>query len=280
MNQEFNLVKGVESCKKAKDLGADLVLFPEMWNIGYAGCPFDQAGRSRWEQAAINKESSFFQQYIELARSLQIYIALTYLEIHQPKPRNTVSIISPQGTVILDYSKIYICNFGTEELTKEAPDYAAVGCDYNCTPGNSFATCSIETDEGAVSVGTMICADREFPEAASQLMHEGAEIILVPNSCTWDDLRRAQLRVRAFDNLVGIAMTNYPAPNDNGHSSAYHCVAWNRDGITRDPLVVELGEEEAIGLATFNIDEIRAFREMERWRVDYLHQGGPSSQRP
>jgi predicted amidohydrolase len=272
MNQEINLQKGIECCEKAKDLGADLVLFPEMWNIGYAGCPFDEEGRIKWENAAIDRESVFFRRYVEAARSLRINIALTYLEKWKPKPRDTVSIINSRGEVALNYSKVYICNFGMEELAKESPDYEAVGCDYNCTPGVSFDVCTLETGQGSVSMGAMICADREFPEPASRLALGGAEIILVPNACTWDELRSAQLRVRAFDNFVGIAMTNYPAPIDNGHSSAYHCAAWDSAGKSRDTLIIEAGEEEGIFLATFDVDEIRRFREMERWRVDYRNQ--------
>ena len=30
-----SLNKGIEACKKAKDLHADIAVFPEMWNIGY-----------------------------------------------------------------------------------------------------------------------------------------------------------------------------------------------------------------------------------------------------
>ncbi len=269
MDQAFNLQKGIEYCKKACDLGADLALFPEMWNIGYAPCPFDTEGRASWENAAITRESDFFQSYIELAQSLQMHIAITYLEQHRPKPKNTVSIINPKGEVILNYSKVYICNEGTEELAKESPNLEAIGPDYNCTPGNSFPVCTLETQEGSVAVGTMICADREFPEPASRLMLNGAEIILVPNACTWDYPRRAQLIVRAFDNLVGIAMTNYPSPHDNGHSSAYHCAQWDSTGKPRDTLIIESGEAEGIYLATFDVDEIRHFREMEKWRLDY-----------
>jgi len=43
-DQAANLAKGLEWCKKAKDLKADIALFPEMWNIGYT--PFD---RLVWE---------------------------------------------------------------------------------------------------------------------------------------------------------------------------------------------------------------------------------------
>jgi predicted amidohydrolase len=34
-NQQANLAKGEDFCRYAKRMGADLALFPEMWNIGY-----------------------------------------------------------------------------------------------------------------------------------------------------------------------------------------------------------------------------------------------------
>ena len=34
-DQNANLAKGLQYCRMAKQLGADIALFPEMWNIGY-----------------------------------------------------------------------------------------------------------------------------------------------------------------------------------------------------------------------------------------------------
>ena len=34
-NLEENLEKGVQACRQAKKLGADVALFPEMWSNGY-----------------------------------------------------------------------------------------------------------------------------------------------------------------------------------------------------------------------------------------------------
>ena len=34
-DQEANLLKGDKACREAAGLGADVALFPEMWNVGY-----------------------------------------------------------------------------------------------------------------------------------------------------------------------------------------------------------------------------------------------------
>ena len=194
-------------------------------------------------------------------------IAVTYLEAHQPKPRNSVSIIDQSGALILNYSKVFLCDFGIEELSKPNPNPAEIGCDINCCPGDSFDVCTLTNAEGELRVGAMICADREFPEAATQLMLQGAELIVVPNACTWDEIRNAGLKTRAFENLVGIAMANYPGVNF-GNSQALTCVAW-RDGQPQETVMAKAGEQEELLLARFDIDEIRKFRSAESWRMDH-----------
>ena len=49
---EGNLQKGLEGCRKAKAMGADIALFPEMWSNGYGtpsfwGLPPLKTGRNR-----------------------------------------------------------------------------------------------------------------------------------------------------------------------------------------------------------------------------------------
>ena len=265
-----NLEKGIRSCREAKTRGADLVVFPELWNIGSTPCPLDAIGRQAWEALAIDQESHFFRGFAALARELNLNIALTYLEKHAAKPRNTVSIINGRGEIVLNYSKRFICNFGLEELLRPNPNLynTDIGCDFNCDPGDSFDVCTLAGKEGEANVGAMICADREFPEAATDLMIKGAEIIAVPNSCTWDKTRSSLLEARAFENLLAIGMANYPAPMTNGHSQAYTGVAW-KCGVLAETLLVEAGEEEGIVLAEIDLGAIRDFRREESWRMRY-----------
>jgi len=266
--QDKNLEKGIQYCRQAKARGADLAVFPELWNIGFASCPVDTSGKQAWEASAIDQKSQFFQGFIALARELDLNIAPTYLEKHSSKPRNTVSIINGHGEVVLNYSKKFICNFGLEELQKPHPNVDDIGCDFNCDPGEDFSVCTLTGKEGEVTVGAMICADREFPEAGTALMLKGAEIIVVPNSCHWDKLRSSLLEARAFENQLAIAMANYPAPKTNGHSQAYTCVAW-RNGVPKETLLVEAGENEEIVFAEIDVGTIRDFRKEESWRTEY-----------
>src|SRR5215469_667959 len=115
MDQSRNLEKGLKCCRDAKLMGADLVVFPELWNIGFAQCPIDVTGRQLWTTSAIDRHGDFFRSFVDLAQELDLNVAITYLEAHMPKPRNTVSIINHRGEVVLNYSKVFICDFGQDE---------------------------------------------------------------------------------------------------------------------------------------------------------------------
>lgn len=268
---EANLELGKKACIEAKEkFDPDLVLFPEMWSIGFAKCPVGENGMREWEALAITKKHEFYQGFVELAKSLSLNIAITYLEaVDGEKPKNSVSIINPKGETILDYSKTQICNFGFEELEKESPDIDELGCDFNCSAGKTYDVCSIETSLGHVKVGAMICADREFPEVSTKLFNNGAEIIVVPNSCNFCPLRGAQLRSRAFEILGGVALVNHPSPRNNGNSCAYDCLIWNEDGSYRDNTVIKAGSSEGLYLAEFDLEAIRRFRHEEEWRMKH-----------
>ena len=186
-----------------------------------------------------------------LAQELGLAIAIAFLEKWDGAPRNSVSLIDRRGEIVLTYAKVQTCDFDEPEAS--------------CTPDDSFPVCELDTEKGAVKVGAMICHDREFPEIARILMLEGAELILTPNSCELETNRLGQFRARAFENMVGVAMANYAAPQENGHSVAFDGVACDADGNARDTLVVEAGESEGIYLATFDVDEIREYCSREVW---------------
>lgn len=257
-SQSDNLKKGLAFCRRAKEMGADIALFPEMWNTGY--CIADDVDER--SQSAITMDSLYINEFKNLAKELNMAIAITYLEKHAPHPRNTVSVIDRFGNIILTYSKVHTCDFGEERVL---------------SAGDAFYVADLKTKSGTVKIGTMICYDREFPESARILMLKGAEIILVPNACPMEINRLSQLRTRAFENMIGIATANYACgqPDCNGHSSAYDGIAYGDIGggteASRDTLIIEAGEMEGVYLATFPMDKIRTYRESEVHGNAYRH---------
>lgn len=250
-DQQANQAKGEAFCRRASEMGADVALFPEMWNVGYTFYDSAQPGaRERREARAVSRDDGFVTHFRALARKLEMAIALTYLERWDGAPRNSVSLIDRRGEIVLTYAKVHTCDFDKE---------AAL------TPGDDFYVCTLDTGKGEVKIGAMICFDREFPESARLLMLKGAELILTPNACELEANRIGQFRARAYENMVGVAMTNYAAPQENGHSVAFDAVAFDENEKAVDTLIVEAGESEGVYLAEFDMDRIRKYREHEVW---------------
>ena len=244
---EGNLQKGVHYCRKSKEMGADIALFPEMWSNGY-NMPEDT---EELKASAVSADSDFVNTFGRLANELNMAIGITFLEKYVPSPRNTLCLFDRFGNNVLTYAKIHTCDFDDE-------------C--RLTAGNDFFAVDLDTEKGLVKIGAMICYDREFPESARILMLKGAEIILVPNACPMEINRISQLRARAYENMVGIATVNYPKgkPDCNGHSTAFDGIAYKpTDSESRDTLIIEAGDEEGIIIAELQIDEIRADRRRE-----------------
>jgi len=252
VDQASNLSKGEAFCRQAKTMGADIALFPEMWNVGYnMPDPARPDERRTWQEQAVSSDGPFVRHFQALAQELEMAIAITYLEKWDgAPPRNALSLIDRRGDLALTYAKVHTCDWDHEGAL---------------TPGDDFLVCTLDTAAGPVKVGAMICFDREFPESARILMLKGAELILTPNACELETHRLGQFRARADENMVGVAMANYAAPQENGHSVAYSPVAFDANGRPRDTLIVEAGESEGVYLATFDLDEIRVWREQEAW---------------
>ena len=71
------LRKGAAAFSRARALGADLALFPEMWSNGYA---ITARPAARWLAQAVPAGGPFVQSFAALAGQLQMAIAVTFLE--------------------------------------------------------------------------------------------------------------------------------------------------------------------------------------------------------
>ena len=241
---EQNLQKGMEACRKAKELGAEIALFPEMWNNGYR--IYDRPAE-QWKKEAIDVDGAFISAFGSLAKELEMAIGITLLEKTQGKPRNSMVLFDRFGNRLFTYAKVHTCDFSVEE---------------NLAAGEDFYVADLDTAQGKIKVGAMICYDREFPESARILMLKGAELILVPNACPMEINRLSQLRGRAYENMVAIATCNYPAsvPDCNGGSSVFDGVAYlpELEG-SRDTCILQAGKEEGVYLAALDVAQLRRY---------------------
>lgn len=254
---ERNLAKGMAACRTAKQRGADIALFPEMWSNGYR-IPED-LGELR--DLAVDGNGEFVQAFGELARELDMAIGITLLERFEPLPRNTIVLFDRHGSEALRYSKVHTCDFSDEA---------------RLTPGDVFRTADLDTRVGTVRTGAMICFDREFPESARLLMLQGAEVILAPNACPMEINRLSCLRTRAYENMVAIATCNYPAPHPdcNGRSTVFDGVPWvDGEPGSRDMCVFEAPEGEGICTASVDLEVLRAHRTHDVMGDAYRHPG-------
>jgi predicted amidohydrolase len=254
VDQDANRLKGERYCRQAREMGADIALFPEMWNVGYQlPDPAHPEERLAWQERAVDIHGEFVQSFCRLSRELDIAIGLTYLEKWQPAPRNTISLIDRHGQIRLTYAKVHTCDWDSE---------AAL------TPGDAFHVCELDTAAGLVRVGAMICFDREFPESARLLMLQGAELILTPNACELEANRLGQYRARAYENMLAVAMANYAIPQENGRSVAFDGIAFDETG-SRDTCLVQADGREGIFIAELDLDRLRTYRQNEVWGNAY-----------
>lgn len=237
---------------EAKDAGAEVVVFPEMYSNGCAAPEArDPLALERWGSSAHRPDGSYVKQLREAAKTHRMHVVATFLEAADPKPFNSALLIDSSGHTVLHHRKVYICDFDPD-----SPDAA-------CDRGKGFSIGEIQTSVGSAKIGLMICMDREYPEAARSLSSKGAEIALVPNCCilaTDDvsgDVRIAQARGRAFETVMGIAVANYPAPECDGHSFA------------ADPtgaVVAMADNSPGLILAPFDLSLIRKARTEDHFR--------------
>ncbi|MEC0201809.1 carbon-nitrogen hydrolase family protein [Paenibacillus lautus] len=254
-DQKLNTEIGLRYVKKAKDLGADIVLFPECWITAYAfpdivetKLPEEEIENhpdfKAWYEAALDENSTALKAFQEIAEELSIGIVITGFTKGVKRPQNSAFVIDRNGEILLKYSKVHTCDFDTERMLE---------------PGTEFKVCDFD----GVKIGVMICYDREYPESARVLMLKGAEIILVPNDCGTMEPRLQALSTRAYENMVGIAMANPPGENA-GCSCAYSPIMWDLDGKSVDNTIMLADNvSEGVFIAKFHLDEIRKYRNQE-----------------
>jgi NAD+ synthase (glutamine-hydrolysing) len=250
---------------KARDLGADLVCFPELAVTGYP--PEDLLLRRRF----VDENLTVARQ---LAAEAQDIVAI-YGFVDADVDIYNAAAIAAGGKIVDVYHKHYLPNYGVFDEDR----YFA--------PGNDLVLLRF----GDVVVGPTICEDIWQPgPPATDLALAGAQLIANISASPFhvgkDREREQMLRVRAQDNSCFVALCNAVGGQDellfDGNS-----VVIDDDGevVARAPgfeealLVVDVDPAAAIGRRLRDLRRRSLAREREELRPKAIELAPPRAQR-
>ncbi len=167
--------------------GADLVLLPEIWNVGY----FDFDG---YEAGAEALDGPTVSRMADAARSAGTWLlAGSIVERDGGRLYNTAVLLDRTGKVAGTYRKMHLFGYGSRE-----PEIL--------TRGERLGV--VDTEFGRVGIST--CYDLRFPELYRAMLDAGARMFLVPSAWpyprveAWEVLNRA----RALENQCWLISAN------------------------------------------------------------------------
>jgi len=181
--------------------GADLILLPELWNIGFM--TFD-----RYRSEAETQEGPTLTLLCTLARELSCHLHTgSIVEKRGDRFYNSSFLLDPRGEIRGGYQKIHLFTYQSQEAEI-------------LTPGTSITV--IPTEFGNFGLAT--CYDLRFPELFRKMLDQGVEFFLIASAWPAPRLEHWLLlnRTRALENLSCLISSNSVGMNRGtqfiGHS--------------------------------------------------------------
>src|SRR5436190_7094149 len=189
-----NLRKVCDFSARAKEVGAELIVFPEMTDTGYS--------MSVIQKHAGHWKSGFIPGLQEIASKLSVAIVSGVSERDESSIYNSQILIDAKGDMIAKYRKTHLYAVAPVE-------------EQTCfTAGNAFASFAF----GDLRFGFSICYDLRFPEMFRKLASEqnvGAFVI----SSAWpfprDEHFRVLAQARAIENQSYMIASNRIGKDDD-----------------------------------------------------------------
>jgi predicted amidohydrolase len=181
--------------------GADLILLPELWNIGFMS--FDH-----YRNEAETQEGPTLTLLRTLARELFCHLHTgSFVEKRGERLYNSSFLLDPKGEILGSYQKIHLFTHQSQEAEI-------------LTPGTSITV--VPTEFGSFGLAT--CYDLRFPELFRKMLDQGAEFFLISSAWPSPRLEHWLLlnRTRALENLSCLISSNCVGVNRGvqfvGHS--------------------------------------------------------------
>ena len=250
LDVEANLRTIDDAAKRAADAGADLLLTPELFPVGYAPLRV----RAELDPAKL---PAIRERLADIARRNRIGMVYSlpaeaggYNSAGSPDWYISATLIDATGAELLTYAKVHL--FGGEErqaFVAAAQPPAVV-------------------DFHGIRTSLLICYDIEFPEAARAAAGRGAELLLVPTalSAGYDAVPQVLIRARALESQLNVAYANHCGAEDVYEFGGGSVVAGPDGG-----LLAQAGDTPALLFAETGPEAVRAARD----EVPYLRERRP-----
>ena len=171
---ENNLKKCLSWVRDAASQGAEVISLPELYSSHY----FCQSEDVENFELAEPLYSTSFIAFSALAKELGVVIIVPFFEKRMAGVyHNSAYIIDTDGSEAGLYRKMHI------------PDDPHFYEKFYFTPGD-LGFKSIQTQKG--KVGTLICWDQWYPEAARLTALKGAEVLFYPTAIGWHPQEKEQ----------------------------------------------------------------------------------------
>jgi N-carbamoylputrescine amidase len=178
---EANFAAAVERIRAAARLGANVVCLPELFRTQY----FCQREEHALFDLAEPIPGPSIARLAEVARELHVAIIASLFERRAPGLyHNTAVTLDADGAIKGVYRKMHI------------PDDPLFYEKYYFAPGDlGFQAVDVEFGR----VGTLVCWDQWFPEAARLTALQGAEAIFYPTAIGWHPAEKAEFGAAQYE---------------------------------------------------------------------------------
>ena len=208
-NVELNIKNSISKIKVASNKGAKIICVPELFLSKYF-CQTEKHSNFKLAEKIPNKTTDIF---CKTAKEFSVILILSLFEKKiSGMYHNTVLIINEKGKIINKYRKMHI------------PDDPGYYEKFYFTPGDlGFKS----TKTKYCNIGSLICWDQWFPEAARITALKGADIIFYPTAIGWHPKEKKKFGKKQLDSWITIQRSHAIA---NG----VYVAAINRVGIERN----------------------------------------------
>jgi predicted amidohydrolase len=233
---DANVRKMREYASRAKEAGANLVVFPEMADTGYA-MPVIQEHATTWSEGAV-------PQLCEIAKRLSIAIVSGVSERDGASIYNSQVSIDATGEIVASYRKTHLFSPAPIE-------------EHKCfSPGDELVSFAA----GNLRLGLTICYDLRFPEVYRTLAcEEGVNVFII--SSAWPFPRVEHMRIlaaaRAIENQSYVILSNRVG-NDDGVSFCGSSAIIDPYGVT---MAAASADREELIQAEISEETLRSVRD-------------------